>query len=75
MVINGSDTRAYVMNLVSRDISVIDISGSDPSTYKEIARIASSTLPNDAFALKAGRSPRGVDRQSSTQRRPWRFSS
>jgi len=52
VVINGSDTRAYVMNLVSRDVSVIDISGSDPSTYKEIARMASSALPSDAFALK-----------------------
>ena len=52
VVINGSDTRAYVMNLVSRDVSVIDISGSDPSKYKEIARIASAALPNDAFTLK-----------------------
>lgn len=52
VVINGSDTRAYVMNLVSRDVSVIDISGSDPTKYKEIARIASSALPADAFALQ-----------------------
>ncbi|HYJ97587.1 MAG TPA: YncE family protein, partial [Burkholderiaceae bacterium] len=34
VVINAADTRAYVMNLVSRDVSVIDISGSDPSKYK-----------------------------------------
>ncbi|MFI4930621.1 MAG: YncE family protein, partial [Burkholderiales bacterium] len=52
VVINGSDTRAYVMNLVSRDVSVIDISGSDPSTYKEIARIASTAMPSDAFAMQ-----------------------
>lgn len=52
VVINAGDTRAYVMNLVSRDVSVIDISGSDPSRYKEIARIASSALPTDAFALQ-----------------------
>jgi YVTN family beta-propeller protein len=52
VVINGSDTRAYVMNLVTRDVSVIDIAGSDPAQYKEIARIASAALPTDAFALK-----------------------
>jgi YVTN family beta-propeller protein len=52
VVINGDDSRAYVMNLVSRDVSVIDISGSDPSKYKEIARIASTALPSDAFAIK-----------------------
>jgi hypothetical protein len=52
VVINGSDSRAYVMNLVSRDVSVIDISGNDPAQYKEIARIASAALPNDAFALQ-----------------------
>jgi YVTN family beta-propeller protein len=52
VVINGTDTRAYVMNLVSRDVSVIDVSGSDPTTYKEIARIASTDLPSDAFALQ-----------------------
>ena len=52
VVINADDSRAYVMNLVSRDVSVIDISGSDPSKYKEIARIASTELPSDAFAIK-----------------------
>jgi hypothetical protein len=55
VVINAADTRAYVMNLVSRDVSVIDISGSDPSKYKEIARIASAALPTDAFALRVQR--------------------
>jgi hypothetical protein len=52
VVVNGNDTRAYVMNLVSRDVSVIDISGNDPAKYKEIARIASAALPTDAFALQ-----------------------
>jgi YVTN family beta-propeller protein len=52
VVINKDDTRAYVMNLVSRDVSVIDIAGSDPSKYKEIARVASAALPTDAFALQ-----------------------
>jgi hypothetical protein len=45
VVINANDTRAYVMNLISRDVSVIDISGADPAQYKEIARISSGTLP------------------------------
>jgi YVTN family beta-propeller protein len=52
VVINPADTRAYVMNLVSRDVSVIDVSGGDPAKYKEIARIASTALPADAFALQ-----------------------
>jgi YVTN family beta-propeller protein len=52
VVINKDDTRAYVMNLVSRDVSVIDISGNDPSKYKEIARIASTAPPTDALALQ-----------------------
>jgi YVTN family beta-propeller protein len=45
IVINSSDTRAYVMNLVSRDVSVVDISGR-PSQYREIARIAKAALPD-----------------------------
>jgi YVTN family beta-propeller protein len=52
VVINASDTRAYVMNLVSRDVSVIDISSADPTQYREIARIQSTALPTDAFALQ-----------------------
>lgn len=52
VVINAADTRAYVMNLVSRDVSVIDIAGNDPAKYREIARIASTALPADAFALQ-----------------------
>lgn len=45
VVINSTDTRAYVMNLISRDVTVVDISGSDPSTYQAIARILSTDLP------------------------------
>ncbi len=51
VVINAADTRAYVMNLVSRDVSVIDISGADPTKYREIARIQSAALPTSAFDL------------------------
>lgn len=52
VVVNAADTRAYVMNLISRDVSVIDISGNDTSRYKEIARIPSAALPTEAFALQ-----------------------
>ena len=31
LVINSTDTRAYVMDFLSRDIAVVDISGSDPA--------------------------------------------
>jgi YVTN family beta-propeller protein len=42
--INSTDTRAYVMNFISRDVSVVDISGS-PDNYHELARIPSASLP------------------------------
>ncbi len=52
VVINSSDTRAYVMNLISRDVSVVDIAGANASTYREIARIQSSALSTDPFQLQ-----------------------
>ena len=55
VVINAGDTRAYVMNLVSRDVSVVDISGADPSQYKELARIQSASLPTDPFDVQVHR--------------------
>jgi YVTN family beta-propeller protein len=55
VVINGDDTRAYVMNLTSRDVSVMDISGADPARYKEIARIESAALPTDPFEKQVHR--------------------
>ncbi len=45
VVINSTDTRAYVMNLISRDVTVVDISGTDPTKYKALARIVSTALP------------------------------
>jgi YVTN family beta-propeller protein len=42
IVVNNADTRAYVMNYISRDISVIDLTAS-PET--ELARIQSADLP------------------------------
>jgi hypothetical protein len=40
LVINSSDTRAYVMNFISRDVSVVDL-----TQNMETARIQSSSLP------------------------------
>jgi YVTN family beta-propeller protein len=45
VVINSSDTRAYVMDFLSRDVAVVDVSGTDPLQYKTLARIGSSSLP------------------------------
>jgi hypothetical protein len=45
LVLNSTDTRAYVFDFVSRDVAVVDISGNDPTAYKTIARIPSLALP------------------------------
>jgi YVTN family beta-propeller protein len=45
LVLNSTDTRAYVMNLVSRDVSVVDIQTGSPKVNTEIARLASTVLP------------------------------
>ena len=45
LVLNSSDTRAYVMDFLSRDIAVVDVSGDDPTLYKTLARIQSADLP------------------------------
>lgn len=44
VVINSTDTRAYVFNYITRDVSAVDISG-DPANYHEITRISSASLP------------------------------
>jgi YVTN family beta-propeller protein len=51
LVLNSKDTRAYVMDFLSRDIAVVDISGDDPAQYKTIARIQSADLPTDATGV------------------------
>ena len=43
--INSTDTRAYVMDFVSRDVAVVDISGADPTQYKTLVRMQSAALP------------------------------
>ena len=45
IVINSTDTRAYVMNFISRDVSIVDVGTASPSGYQEIARIAAADLP------------------------------
>jgi YVTN family beta-propeller protein len=45
VVLNSSDTRAYVMDFVTRDVAVVDVSGNDPAQYHTLARIQSAALP------------------------------
>ena len=45
LVINSTDTRAFVMDFLSRDVAVVDISGADPTQYKTLQRVASAGLP------------------------------
>lgn len=54
LVINSTDTRAYVMAFTSRDIAVVDISG-DPSDYHTLARIQSADLPTANVGIIAQR--------------------
>lgn len=42
IVVNHADTRAYVMNFISRDVSAIDLTA---SPEKEMARIQAAALP------------------------------
>lgn len=45
IVLNSTDTRAYVFDFISRDVAVVDIAGDDPAQYKTIARIQSADVP------------------------------
>lgn len=45
IVINSTDTRAYVMNFISRDMSVVDIADGSATKFTELARISSASLP------------------------------
>jgi YVTN family beta-propeller protein len=51
LVLNSTDTRAYVMDFLSRDIAIVDISGSDPTQYKTLQRVQSADLPTSAEDL------------------------
>ena len=45
VVLNSTDTRAYVMDFLSRDVAVVDVSGDDPTAYHTVARMQSAALP------------------------------
>ena len=45
LVLNSTDTRAYVMDFLSRDVAVVDIAGNDPTKYKTLKRMPSGELP------------------------------
>ncbi len=54
IVVNNADTRAYVMNFISRDVSVIDLTA---NPEKETGKIRAADLPaagTDAFITLAG---------------------
>ncbi|HET9913318.1 MAG TPA: beta-propeller fold lactonase family protein, partial [Anaerolineales bacterium] len=76
LVINNADTRAYVMNYISKDVSVIDLTASPES---EIARIQSADLPapgsdgekfllgNELFNSSRGEFDEGVAERMSSE--------
>jgi YVTN family beta-propeller protein len=45
IVINSTDTRAYVLNYISRDMSVVDIANGSATKNLEIKRITSAAQP------------------------------
>ncbi|TMC57884.1 MAG: hypothetical protein E6J26_05710, partial [Chloroflexi bacterium] len=54
IVVNNADTRAYVMNFISRDVSVLDLSA---SPEKELAKVSVAALPpagSDNFVTLLG---------------------
>ena len=58
LVLNSTDTRAYVMDFLSRDIAVVDVSGTDPTLYRTLARVESADLPapgSDAAVVQRGK--------------------
>jgi len=58
LVLNSTDTRAYVMDFLSRDIAVVDVSGDDPTLYRTLARVESADLPapgSDAAVVQRGK--------------------
>ena len=46
-MLNSTDTRAYVMNFISRDIAIVDVSGDNPAAYRTTARVPSADLPDE----------------------------
>ena len=55
LVINSADTRAYVMDFLSRDVAVVDISNADPTQYSTLVRMPSAALPSAALDVTVQR--------------------
>ncbi len=76
VVINNADTRAYVMNYISKDVSVIDLTA---SPELELARVSSADLPaagsdgakfllgNELFNSSRGEFDEGVSERLSNE--------
>ena len=76
VVVNNADTRAYVMNYISKDVSVIDLTASPEA---EIARIQAADLPaagsdgekfllgNELFNSSRGEFDEGVAERMSNE--------
>ena len=76
IVINNADTRAYVMNYISKDVSVIDLTA---SPELEMARVSSADLPaagsdgakfllgNELFNSSRGTFDEGVSERMSSE--------
>jgi YVTN family beta-propeller protein len=76
IVVNNADTRAYVMNYISKDVSVIDLT---QANEVEIARIQSADLPpagsdgakfllgNELFNASRGHFDEGVAERMSSE--------
>ena len=45
IVLNSTDTRAYVFNYISRDVSVVNIDSASPGNLTQITRIPSAAQP------------------------------
>ena len=63
IVLNSTDTRAYVMDFISRDIVVVDISGDNPAQYAAIARMPSGQSAGGRH--RSRRSPSAASRCST----------
>ena len=76
VVFNSTDTRAYVMGFVSRDMAVVDIGTGSPTQFTTLARIASAAQPTDFIGLTAQRGKQlfntsiGPEGNADNSRRP-----
>jgi mono/diheme cytochrome c family protein len=55
LAINSTDTRAYVMNYISRSVSVIDLNAAAPSVIATVQSAALPTAGSDADKTHAGK--------------------